>query len=125
MLAAVVDARGGQVFGGMFRREGDGERLHVMGEEVALAKEEYFRWVGDVAAGEAPVFVTTTPEVVREGLAASVFAGAALEEVSGELAQFIGRLGLARSLRGEVVDSLGLEANYVRRSDAEVKWRGG
>jgi hypothetical protein len=45
--------------------------------------------------------------------------------VSAALAPVIGRLGLERANRGEVVDSLGLDANYVRRSDAEMKWTDG
>jgi hypothetical protein len=98
--------------------------LHGIAEDVVLSQEEYFRWVERVAGREDPLFVTTTPEVIKAGLAASPFAGAALEEASGELAPFIGRLGLASSRRGELVDSLALEAHYVRRSDAEVKWRG-
>jgi hypothetical protein len=96
-----------------------------MAEEVVLPPEEYFPWVAGVLDGKAPVFVTPTPQVIREALAASPFAGARLEEASGELAPWIGLLGWARSRRGEVVDSLGLEANYVRRSDAEVKRREG
>jgi tRNA threonylcarbamoyladenosine biosynthesis protein TsaB len=125
LVAAIVDARGGQIFGGLFRRQGSDGRLQAVGEEVVLSPEEYFGWVAQQSRGEAPLFVTTTPEVARAGLAASAFASARLEEASSELAPFIGRLGLARSRRGELVDAVGLEANYVRRSDAEVKWRGG
>jgi tRNA threonylcarbamoyladenosine biosynthesis protein TsaB len=125
VLAPVIDARGGQLFGGVFRREGPDGRLTAMAEEVVLSAEEYFRWVAGVAGSEAPLFVTTTPEVVKTGLEDSAFAGATLELVSGLLAPTIGRLGLQRWRRGEVVDALSLDANYVRRSDAEVKWRGG
>ena len=126
VLVPVLDARGGHLFGGAFRREREGVegRLQAIGEEVVLSAEEYFRWVAGVSGGEAPVFVTSTPDVVKAGLAAWPWEGATVEEVSGELAPWVGRLGLARSLRGELVDSLGLEANYVRRSDAETKWRG-
>jgi tRNA threonylcarbamoyladenosine biosynthesis protein TsaB len=125
LVAPVLDARGGQVFGGVFRKEGPDEQLRAMAEEVALPLEEYFPWVAGVLDGKAPVFVSPTPQVIRGALAASPFAGATLEEASSELAPWIGRLGWARSRRGEVVDSLGLEANYVRRSDAEVKRRDG
>jgi tRNA threonylcarbamoyladenosine biosynthesis protein TsaB len=124
VLAAVVDARGGQVFGGVFRRDGPTGRLTAMAEEVVLSPEEYFCWVAGVAGNERPLLVTTTPDVVTERLAHSELAGATLERVSGELAPMIGRLGLQQWRRGEVVDALSLEANYVRRSDAEVKWRG-
>ena len=125
LLAAVIDARGGQLFGAMFRREPAGSELQLMGEEVVLGSEEYFRWVARQSGGKAPLFVTPTVQAVETGLAASSLAGAPVEEVSGELAPFIGRLGYARGLRGQLVDALGLEANYIRRSDAEVKREGG
>lgn len=125
LVAPLLDARGGQIFGGLFRRDRSPGRLLAMGEEVVMSPEEYFAWVAQQAGAEPPVFATTTPDVARIALAASPFASARLEEVSGELAPFIGRLGLASSQRGDVVDAAGLEANYVRRSDAEVKWRGG
>jgi hypothetical protein len=46
-----------------------------------------------------------------------------LETVSDALAGMIGRLGWRKALRGETVDALHLNANYVRRSDAEAKWK--
>jgi hypothetical protein len=46
------------------------------------------------------------------------------EEVSGELAPFVGLIGQERARNGRVVNALTLEANYLRKSDAEVKWRG-
>jgi hypothetical protein len=33
------------------------------------------------------------------------------------------RIALARWLRGEASDPAALDANYVRRSDAELLWR--
>jgi hypothetical protein len=44
-------------------------------------------------------------------------------QVSGALAPAIGRLGYERAKRGELVDAIGLDANYVRRSDAESRWK--
>jgi hypothetical protein len=43
--------------------------------------------------------------------------------VSAILAPHIGRLGYQRARRGELVDSLTLDANYVRRTDAELHWK--
>ena len=37
---------------------------------------------------------------------------------------FIGALGYKKALRGELVDALTLDANYVRRTDAEEHWKG-
>jgi tRNA threonylcarbamoyladenosine biosynthesis protein TsaB len=125
LLAPAIDARGGQFFGAIYRREdAAGRELRLMGEEVVLSSEEYFRWVARQSEGQTPLFLTPTIQAVETGLAASSLAGAAVQEVSGDLAPFIGRLGHGRALRGELVDALGLQANYVRRTDAEVKWRG-
>ena len=46
-----------------------------------------------------------------------------VDEVSAILAPHVGRLGYLRAQRGEVVDSLTLDANYVRRTDAELHWK--
>jgi hypothetical protein len=36
----------------------------------------------------------------------------------------IGRIGLAASAAGRFTDALALDANYVRRPDAEIFWKG-
>ena len=46
-----------------------------------------------------------------------------IDEVSPILAPHIGKLGYLRSQRGELSDALTLDANYVRRSDAELHWK--
>ncbi|MCL6481676.1 MAG: hypothetical protein K6U02_08115, partial [Firmicutes bacterium] len=69
-------------------------------------------------------FVTTTPEVVLEPLRQSPFRSRPLTVVSNVLAPVLGELGLARAQRGELVDAVGLDANYIRRSDAELLWKG-
>jgi tRNA threonylcarbamoyl adenosine modification protein YeaZ len=51
------------------------------------------------------------------------FAG--LDIVSSVLAPSIGRIAHARALRGDVSDALTLDANYVRRTDAEMRWKDG
>jgi hypothetical protein len=39
------------------------------------------------------------------------------------MAAAIGRIALARLLRNEATDPAALDANYVRRSDAELHWK--
>ena len=36
----------------------------------------------------------------------------------------IGRIGLAELAVGRFTEALALDANYVRRSDAEIFWKG-
>ena len=126
LLAPVIDARGGKLYGAVFGRDDSKDaRLRLKGEEVVLEAAEFFPWVSQQSAGKAPAFVTPTLQAVKAGLAASGLAGAVAEEVSGDLAPFIGRLGYARAQEGQLVGAPALEANYIRRSDAEVNWRGG
>jgi tRNA threonylcarbamoyladenosine biosynthesis protein TsaB len=122
LLVPVIDARRGQIYGGLYRRkQGELERL---GDESVMSAAEFLSAVAKQAAGVAAAFVTPTPEVVREPLAASPLRSSSIEQVSTVLAPAIGQLGLTRARRGELVDSLHLDANYIRRSDAELLWKG-
>jgi tRNA threonylcarbamoyladenosine biosynthesis protein TsaB len=121
MLGAVLDARRGQIFGGLYRPEL--ERLVRLGEEVVMTAGEFLEYIGKQNGSEALTFVTPTPGLVVDAVRESEFRKARIEGVSPVLAPIIGRLGYARAQRGEVVDAIGLDANYVRRSDAEQSWK--
>ena len=56
-------------------------------------------------------------------IAATPFATSRREAISPVLADAVARLGARKFARGEAVDALHLEANYVRRSDAELLWK--
>jgi hypothetical protein len=45
-------------------------------------------------------------------------------QVSSNLAPVLGKIGYGRALAGNLLDALALDANYVRRTDAEVFWSG-
>jgi hypothetical protein len=47
-----------------------------------------------------------------------------LQTVSGVLAPSIGKLAIASAQRGQFSNALTLDANYVRRSDAELQLKG-
>ena len=51
--------------------------------------------------------------------------GESIEPVSATLGGTLGRIGLRLLKEGKTTDALGLDANYVRRSDAEIFWKGG
>jgi tRNA threonylcarbamoyladenosine biosynthesis protein TsaB len=121
LLISVVDARRGQLFGAVYERRG--ADLALRGEEVVLAPEEFFASLAGLVGQEAAV-VSPTPSIVADALEGSPFRGLPVESVSSLLAGTIGRLGYRRAARGESSDALGLDANYVRRPDAEVKWKG-
>lgn len=121
LLVSLMDARRGQVFGAVYERRDAG--LVRRGEEWVMTPEELSASLADRVAGQPFVIVSPTPEVIGVEGEHSLFCGAPVERVSPFLATTVGRLGYRRAACGESSDALGLDANYVRRSDAEVKWR--
>ena len=125
LLAPVIDARRGQVFGAVYERADEG--LKATGEEVVTGADEFIGMVVETAqrmgSGRAVAFGSPAPAVIQASLQRSALAGAEMHQVSGVLAPVIGRIAFERAARGETVSSLQLDANYVRRSDAESKWK--
>jgi tRNA threonylcarbamoyladenosine biosynthesis protein TsaB len=107
LRAAVMDAHRGEVYGAVY----DAASRVVTPEVVA----PFDRWLEMLPEGEL--------EFVAWGLAPSLagtrFAGAAVRMAPSELAGAIGRL----AFREEARDPAALDANYVRRSDAELLWK--
>ena len=69
--------------------------------------------------------VSPTPDVLPDARIVEAFPGQRVITVSAALAPAIGRLGFERAQRGDLVDAMRLDANYVRRSDAEAAWKDG
>jgi tRNA threonylcarbamoyladenosine biosynthesis protein TsaB len=126
MLAPYLDARRGQVFGATYRRvAGSSTAVELVGEEAILTAEEFLSLVkGNLGAAHS-LLVSPTPDVLPRALVDLILPGARIEEVSAILAPAIGRLAFDQARCGELVDPLGLDANYIRRTDAEVFWKGG
>ncbi|MCU1342760.1 MAG: glycoprotease protein family er [Candidatus Acidoferrum typicum] len=121
VISPFLDARKGYVFGSTYRR-GPGRLgvLELIGEEAILTIEEFLSQVKQKCDDLQAVLVSETPEVLPHNLVESMLPGAHIEQVSASLAPTIGLLGFERANRGDLVDALGLDANYIRRSDAEV-----
>lgn len=122
LVVSLIDARRGQVFGAVYERKG--QELVLRGEERVLTPEEFFASLGEWVGEEPVAFATPAPEVIETSLAQSAFRSRPVERVSPLVAASLGRLGYRRAVRGELDDALVLDANYVRRSDAELKWKG-
>jgi tRNA threonylcarbamoyladenosine biosynthesis protein TsaB len=121
VLLPVVDARRGQLYFGFYRRESD--RLVADGPDCVGTPEEFWSTVrGHGIEGRATI-VTPHPATSAQITAVGV-TNEGVEIVPNVLAPVIGRLAYDRAKRGEVVDALALDANYVRRSDAELHWKG-
>lgn len=124
-IAPFLDARRGQVFGAIYRRmSGDGMGLALASDEAILSLDEFL----ELVQGKSPqrvVLVSPTPEVLPAARVEEGLPGGSIVRVSAALAPAIGRLGFERAKQGNLVDSIGLDANYVRRSDAESRWKDG
>jgi tRNA threonylcarbamoyladenosine biosynthesis protein TsaB len=125
LISPFLDARRGHVFGSTYHRDPvESTVLQIVGEEAILSVEEFLSLVKVNCGTREPVLVSSTPDVLPLRLVQSILPGARIEKVSESLAPMIGRLGFDRANRGDLVDPLELDANYVRRSDAEVTWTG-
>jgi tRNA threonylcarbamoyladenosine biosynthesis protein TsaB len=121
-VAPFLDARRGQLFGAIYRRVVDApSNLVLASDESILSLDEFLDLLRGLSA-ELAFLASSTPDVLPKARIAEVLPGARVVTVSAALAPVIGRLGLERANRGEVVDAMRLDANYVRRSDAELKW---
>jgi tRNA threonylcarbamoyladenosine biosynthesis protein TsaB len=119
-IAAVADARRGQIFGALFRSRDDG-LLDRLGDEVLANADEFLQSLPPRMGGDDVLAIACLqPEAVQPAIQRL---GSRIEVVSDVLAPFIGQLGYARARRGDVIDALHLDANYIRRSDAEMNWK--
>jgi tRNA threonylcarbamoyladenosine biosynthesis protein TsaB len=122
LIAPFFDAGRGQVFGGLYSHRED--RLECVADEMVLPPQDFLTFISTKALHPSDVtFVSTTPLALDQARRESVFEGNRVQAVSELLADSIGTLGYQQALRNEVVDAYALDANYVRRSDAEFFWK--
>jgi tRNA threonylcarbamoyladenosine biosynthesis protein TsaB len=123
-VAAFANAQRGQVFGAVYRREAG--RLSRIGDEMVIAPGKFVEAASELAKNESLSWVSIDAECVRgeEAWKARERRGEKIECVSSVCAPMIGRLGLVALAEGRFTDALALDANYVRRPDAELFWKG-
>ncbi len=121
-VVAVEDARRGQIYGGIYAREGEG--LRRVTEDVVMSPTEFWPLLASTVGEQSFVFATTTSGFLQATLDGSPFAGRDVVPVSSTLAAAVGQLGWHKARRAETCDALTLDAHYVRRSDAEMLFKG-
>jgi len=110
-VISALDAQRNEVFAGEYESCGD-EVLKIAESVVSLA--DFATWLG----ARTPIPVTYTPD---DSVAAKVReSGSPAEHVSRPGADVIARLGLQRYMAGKTVSADDLDAEYIRRSDAEI-----
>jgi tRNA threonylcarbamoyladenosine biosynthesis protein TsaB len=132
LIVPVLDARRGQLYFGLYRRTRSGRecRLALDGEEYVMTPAEFFEALRNRPAGDEFAIVTPQPELFSDSRLPDVVSqnevanlNARIEPASSVLAPFIGQIGFSLAQRGELADPLTLDANYVRRTDAELHWK--
>jgi tRNA threonylcarbamoyladenosine biosynthesis protein TsaB len=124
VVAAFVDAHRAQVFGALYTRlKGKLERVE---DEMVVAPGRFVDWVGERSGAERVVWVSPDTEhiTVLENWGQREEAGEKVQRVPAVFAPVIGKIGYRKLLENRTADALTLDANYVRRSDAELFWKG-
>ncbi len=106
LRAVVLDARRGEVYGGVYN-----PALELVQEELVAPLPV---WLSSLPHGDL--------EIITQGFP---LGGATVPVVQApkSLAGSIGRIAFDRLIMGKVLDPSEIDANYVRRSDAELLWK--
>lgn len=122
-VAAFFDAHRDQVYAGLFRRQG--ATLELAEQEMVAAPADFVSLVGQRVQNNGVSWISMDPEKMtgQEAWQARASAGESVEVCTKVLAPAIGRIGRMRALGGRLTDVLKLDAEYVRRPDAEVFWK--
>ncbi len=128
-IVPVIDARRSQLYVGSYRPAANQSRREFMLDRVAqdavMSPEELLASLR-TRQSSATMLATPARSWLESALCVDKNVAQCFEirEVSTVLAPSIGRIAYLKFDRGEAVDALRLDANYVRRSDAELNWRG-
>lgn len=102
--AVAMDARRGEAYCAVYDAAGD----LIQPETVAKFSE----WVKTLPQRDIEIL---SPDLESEGVV--------VKKTPRAIAAAVARLAMARLARGDAGDPAGLDANYVRRSDAELFWK--
>jgi tRNA threonylcarbamoyladenosine biosynthesis protein TsaB len=103
LRGALIDARRGDIYGAVYDDAG--------------------RIVSPEVVSRLDAWLATLPTGVEEFVCADALPLPGLVPAPLSLAHVIAAIANDRLLRGEAGDPAGLDANYVRRSDAELFWK--
>ena len=121
-IAAAIDAGRKEVFLGIFEKspekpaqESDHALLKL--REELLGRQDFLA----ALAAEGPMWVITADAAIAE---LAFTSDSAVQVVTRPTSQDVARLGANKLLAGETVSVEELDANYLRRSDAELFFKG-
>ena len=110
LRATVLDARRGEVYGAVYGRD-----LKIHSPEVVT---KFADWIAGLPKSQIEL-ISTDPTPFR-----TFVPEIPIVTAPRALASAIGQIAWGRLKAGETGDPADLDANYVRRSDAELLWKG-
>jgi tRNA threonylcarbamoyladenosine biosynthesis protein TsaB len=113
-VAAAMDAGRKEIFLGLYEKSG-GALIHQ--REQLLTQQDFLATL----ATERPAVIITSDAAVAELASTSHSAVLVVTRPGSEV---IARMGAGKLLVGETVSVEALDANYLRRSDAEIFFKG-
>lgn len=114
LRATVLDARRGEVYGAVY----DAALEIVRPESVG----KFAAWL-ETLPREGIEFVATDFGPFRVAVKGTAFEGTPEMEAPRAIAGAVGVIAARRLAAGRAGDPAGIDANYVRRSDAELLWK--
>ena len=115
LRATVIDARRGEVYGALF---------DASGEQIIPEMVVRFQRFLELLEGREFEWIAADFDSFRAALTATPFEHHSITAAPRAVAGRIAGIALDRITRGALCDAAAIEANYVRRSDAELLWRG-
>ncbi len=109
-----MDARRGEIYGALY----DSALEAVLPERVT----KFPAWLDSLPGGDVE-FIGVNLAPFAAALEGSRFRGARIVDVTGTLAGAVARIAHSEFTLGRAVDPAAVDANYVRRSDAELFWK--
>ena len=121
-IAAAIDAGRKEVFLGLYQKNGksSAEKTSdalIQQREELLTQQDFLATL----VTEQPAVIITSDPALAELASGSRFA---VEVVAAPGSEVVARIGAGKLLAGETVSVEALDANYLRRSDAEIFFKG-
>ncbi|MCC6342679.1 MAG: tRNA (adenosine(37)-N6)-threonylcarbamoyltransferase complex dimerization subunit type 1 TsaB [Bryobacterales bacterium] len=111
--APLLDARRGEIYGAVYDAAGN-----LMRDEVVM---KFPDWLDQIPAGVE--FLSPDPGLFLPSLRAAGWEDAMLTGTPRQLAAAVARIAARDFLDGRAQDPSWVDANYVRRPDAELLWK--
>ena len=117
-MAPTLDARRGEVYAAVYD-----DQLRPVVDEVVTPWEDFLRLVGDREVS----FLSPDPTMFQPGGAAPIetegHSRYRTATVSTCLAEAVAQVAVACVAEGKVMPPEAVDANYIRRPEAELKWK--